>query len=218
MRPRLLTPAFLLVLFFAAAAHADPLVITGGQFAGIGAFSGSTSMNVSGPNFSFSGLTLNATQVQNGGLFPGGTTRSIGGTQFFSERNSVCYNGTCVSHDGLLDPDGVGAQFTFSAGTFNFPDFGSNFPSTFTFTVPFTMTGQVFVFPSNAPSTTLLVVGQGEMTFTYLPFLLNGHTHYQFRSVEANFADPTPEPATLLLLTTGLAGAAALRRRRRVGR
>jgi hypothetical protein len=53
------------------------------------------------------------------------------------------------------------------------------------------------------------------MTFTYLPFLLNDHTHYQFRSVEATFNTPTPEPATLLLLSSGLAGAAALRRRRR---
>ncbi|HWS89444.1 MAG TPA: PEP-CTERM sorting domain-containing protein [Pyrinomonadaceae bacterium] len=214
MRIRI-TLAALFLCVLPTAAHADPFVVTSGHFTGTGHSSGSSSIAVTGQNFSFSGFTANATHVQNGGLFAGGTTRTIGGTQFFNETNSVCFDGTCVSHDGLLDPDGVGARFTFSAGTFNFPDFGPNFPSTFTFTVPFTMTGQVTVSPSNAPGAILLVVGQGEMTFTYLPFFHNGQTHYEFRRVEATFNTPTPEPATLLLLTSGLAGAAALRRRRR---
>jgi hypothetical protein len=199
-----------------AAAHADPLVITAGQFVGTGPYAGSTSLNISGQNFSFSGFTANPTQIQNGGLFPGGTTRPVGGTQFFSETNTLCFNGSCVTHDNPFDPDVASGTFTFNGGTFHFPQFGSAPPAALTFTVPFTMTGQLLGlrFGEQTP-TTLLVVGQGEMTFTYGTFVLNGETHYEFRRVEANFATPTPEPATFLLLMSGLAGAAAARRRRR---
>ena len=64
MPPRLLTPAFLLVLFLAASAHADPVVfdpvvITGGtaQFARIpgSSFGSSWTIDVSGDGLSLSG-------------------------------------------------------------------------------------------------------------------------------------------------------------------
>ena len=217
MLPRLLTPAFLLILLLSAAAHADPLVITGGQFIGTGPFSGSTSIGISGQGFSFSGSTPNPPVLAAASSpFPAGTTRSLGGLLSFTEKGSFCFSGMCFVQDNVFGPDQATGNFLLSAGTFTFPQFGLSPPATLTFTVPFTMTGTLRGMRfGDSEVTTLLVVGQGEMTFTYSTFVLGGGTHYEFRRVEGNFADPTPEPATLLLLTTGLAGAAAVRRRRR---
>ena len=213
-----ITLAALFLCLLPAAAQADPLVITGGQFHGFGPFNGSVSIQISGQNFSYSGSNLYPPVLPFASSpFPAGTTRSLGGTQSFSERSSLCSNGTCITQDNIFSLDSAGGTFTFSAGTFTFPQFDFPPPATFTFTVPFTLTGTLhgmrFSDPENPIA--LLVVGQGEMTFTYSTFFFGGGTHYEFRSVEGHFADPTPEPATLLLLTTGLAGAAALRRRRR---
>jgi hypothetical protein len=55
MRIRI-TLAALFLCLLPAAAQADPLVITGGQFVGTGPFEGSTSIQVSGQNFSFGGI------------------------------------------------------------------------------------------------------------------------------------------------------------------
>lgn len=208
--------ATLFLCLLPAAAHADPLVITGGQFVGTGPFQGATSIQVSGQGFSFSGLYGNPPVLAAASSpFPGGTTRSLGGLLSFTDRNSLCFSGTCFVQDNVFSLDRAGGNFTLSAGSFAFPQFGPAPPATLTFTVPFTMTGTLSGMRfGDSEFTTLLVVGQGEMTFTYSTFVLNGQTHYEFRRVEANFANPTPEPATLLLLSTGLA-AAALRCRRR---
>jgi hypothetical protein len=134
----------------------------------------------------------------------------------FTENGTFCFSGTCFVQNNVFGPDMATGNFDLSAGTFTFPQLGPAPPATFTFTVPFTITGTLRgMRAGDSELTTLLVVGQGEMTFTYSTFVLNGGTHYEFRRVEGNFADPTPEPATLLLLSTGLAGGAALRRRRR---
>lgn len=216
MPPRLLAPALLIVFLLATAAQADPLVITGGSFVGTGPNLGATSISISGQNFSFGGLTSNPPVLLGGGTAPAGT-RTLGGAQGFNVRTGLCFNGACVSHDNPFQPTSANGFFTFNVGSFDFPQLGPDGPATFSFTVPFTMTGTVSGFGPDFPAQTFLVAGRGEMAYTYSTLFFGGQTHYEFRRVEATFANPTPEPATLLLLTTGLAGAAAARRRRRRG-
>jgi hypothetical protein len=211
-----ITLAALFLCLLPAVAQADPLVITSGQFLADG--QQAVRIQIVGQNFGYFGAVPNQTVLPFASSpFPAGTTRSLGGTQSFGDVGSLCFNGTCFSQNGVAGPEFVGGSFMFGAGTFTFPQFGDTPPATLTFTVPFTVTGtlngQKISDPNNPVH--LLVVGQGEMTFTYSTFVLNGGTHYIFRRAEGTFTDPTPEPATLLLLSTGLAGAAAARRRRR---
>jgi hypothetical protein len=217
MRIRI-TLAALFLCMLPAAAQADPLLITGGQLVGTGPFSGSTSVSISGQDFSFTGINPNPPVLAAASSpLPAGTTRSLGGFLSFTERGSLCFSGSCIDQPNVHSLDSVGGSFTLSAGSFTFPQFGTTPPATLTFTVPFTMTGTLSGrrFSNPDEQVILFVVGQGEMTFTYSTFVLGSGTHYEFRRFEGNFTTPTPEPATLLLLTTGLAGAAAARRRRR---
>jgi PEP-CTERM motif-containing protein len=206
--------AALFLCLLPAAAHADPFVITSGRFFAEG--QQAVNIQILGQNFGYSGANPNQSVLPFASSpFAAGTTRSLGGNQGFSNVGSLCFNGTCFFQNGVASPETAVGNFTFSAGSFTFPQFGTTPPATFTFTVPFTVTGTLRGTRPNGESMTLLVMGEGELTLTYSTFVLGNGTHYQFRSAEANFADPTPEPATLLLLTTGLAGAAAVRRRRR---
>jgi len=211
-----ITLAALFLCLLPLAAHADPVIITGGQFVSTG-LAGPTAINISGQNFSFNSANISESQLAGARLFAGGSARTLGGTQFFGDRGSLCFSGTCYNQDNTVTgPDGVHARLVIDAGSFTFPQLNPGDPTTYTLTVPFTLTGTVSGSRFDGTGgTSLFVMGQGEITFTYDVFFLGTQTNYNFRHFEANFTDPTPEPATLLLLTTGLAGVAAARRRRR---
>ncbi len=106
-----------------------------------------------------------------------------------------------------------GIPFRINAGSVTLPSDGSGAD----FIVPFTFGGTIGLYESRnqyisgAPNFSLQLNGTGEALARFTPVF----NHLELQSVLYQAPVLTPEPATIILLTTGLAGVGAVVRKRR---
>ncbi len=205
-------------LFLAAEARAEHVVITSGSLSHrnpvLNSFPG-YSFNFAGANISASGsderLGPGGSAMSCLPCAPGQTfATSSHITRFSTTFNTATYNGTTYTNVWYN-----GSSFDFIVEPVVIP---FDAPNAFTLTSAFTFNGILTgsVPPFAAPIFSMTVSGQGIATLSFALINLNGNIGYGLTNIRYEFQPAAvPEPATLLLLGTGLAGVAERMRRRR---